>query len=298
MTRSSASPSTRRLFESVRWLMAVLAICAVLTSCSSSQSPTSPSNNGSGTQTRIIGLTGSLAFGQVAVGSQAAQTFSVRNDGNSSLTISRLTYSGSGTGSSVFTASATTGVVSPGGSLTITVFFSPTAAITYNGTLTVEADHTSGTSTLAVSGTGTTGTTTPPPAAARYNVSGTVTDSFSRGVLPNVFVEVASGPDAGRETKTDNAGRFTLSGLSGGAIAISVSATSYLTATRQLTLTSNTQLDFVIDRAGASSSGGTRTRIGALCRDGWISAATGSGACSSHNGVQCWRYTDGSCTNP
>jgi hypothetical protein len=41
-----------------------------------------------------------------------------------------------------------------------------------------------------------------------------------------------------------------------------------------------------------------RTRIGAVCRDGTLSGATGSGACSSHGGVSCWRYSDQTCTNP
>jgi hypothetical protein len=33
-------------------------------------------------------------------------------------------------------------------------------------------------------------------------------------------------------------------------------------------------------------------RIGARCRDGWRSHATGSGACSSHGGVAEWLYAD------
>jgi len=32
-------------------------------------------------------------------------------------------------------------------------------------------------------------------------------------------------------------------------------------------------------------------RIGAVCNDGWISSATGSGACSNHGGVKYWRYS-------
>ena len=36
------------------------------------------------------------------------------------------------------------------------------------------------------------------------------------------------------------------------------------------------------------SSGGGRT--GAMCRDGWVSSATGSGACSWHGGVDYWLY--------
>jgi hypothetical protein len=40
---------------------------------------------------------------------------------------------------------------------------------------------------------------------------------------------------------------------------------------------------------------GPATRIGATCNDGTSSTAIGSGACSSHGGVRCWRYSDGSC---
>ncbi len=41
-----------------------------------------------------------------------------------------------------------------------------------------------------------------------------------------------------------------------------------------------------------------RHRIGATCKDGWASAATGSGACSHRGGVSCWQYSDGTCTKP
>ncbi|KKL78476.1 hypothetical protein LCGC14_2024460 [marine sediment metagenome] len=35
-----------------------------------------------------------------------------------------------------------------------------------------------------------------------------------------------------------------------------------------------------------------RQRIGAVCNDGTQSSATGSGACSSHGGVNHWLYKD------
>jgi hypothetical protein len=41
-----------------------------------------------------------------------------------------------------------------------------------------------------------------------------------------------------------------------------------------------------------------RHRVGAMCNDGTESSATGSGACSHHGGVQCWEYSDGTCTKP
>jgi hypothetical protein len=47
-----------------------------------------------------------------------------------------------------------------------------------------------------------------------------------------------------------------------------------------------------------SAAQGDRHRIGAVCKDGTTSTATGSGACSHHGGVSCWQYSDGTCTKP
>ena len=49
---------------------------------------------------------------------------------------------------------------------------------------------------------------------------------------------------------------------------------------------------------GGSATQTTRHRIGAVCNDGTSSTATGSGACSHHGGVSCWKYSDGTCTKP
>jgi len=40
----------------------------------------------------------------------------------------------------------------------------------------------------------------------------------------------------------------------------------------------------------AASSCHPGHRVGAVCNDGWISSATGSGACSHHGGVNHWIY--------
>jgi hypothetical protein len=45
-------------------------------------------------------------------------------------------------------------------------------------------------------------------------------------------------------------------------------------------------------RTVAPSDYARHYRIGARCRDGWRSDATGSGACSWHGGVQEWLYAD------
>lgn len=58
------------------------------------------------------------------------------------------------TGPAGFTSSWTNGTIAPGMSQAVTIRFSPTAAQSYGGTLTVTADHTSGTNTIPISGTG------------------------------------------------------------------------------------------------------------------------------------------------
>jgi hypothetical protein len=63
------------------------------------------------------------------------------------------------------------------------------------------------------------------------------------------------------------------------------------------------RLLFTVALASVMAFGGMhaqepRHRIGAACKDGTSSTATGSGACSHHGGVSCWQYSDGTCTKP
>ena len=96
---------------------------------------------------RIIRLEGDLNFGDVQVGDSAQRNLTIYNDGNSTLTVSSISYPTGFSGN-------WSGPISAGGSQNVTVTFSPTQAITYNGTLTVNSDKTSGTNTKSVSGTG------------------------------------------------------------------------------------------------------------------------------------------------
>jgi hypothetical protein len=48
----------------------------------------------------------------------------------------------------------------------------------------------------------------------------------------------------------------------------------------------------------ASQAQAPRHRVGAICNDKTSSTATGRGACSHHGGVNCWQYSDGTCTKP
>ncbi|NJL58900.1 MAG: choice-of-anchor D domain-containing protein, partial [Desulfobacteraceae bacterium] len=88
-------------------------------------------------------------FGNVNVGSTKQLTFTIGNSGNSTMTVSSITYPAG------FTGNWSGGTIAASGSRTVTVTFTPTAAQTYGGTVTVNSDKTSGTNTLQISGTGT-----------------------------------------------------------------------------------------------------------------------------------------------
>ncbi len=129
----------------------IIAGAVALASCGGG-SPTSPSGSGGSggnTQTRVITVSGNLAFGDVGVGASRDATITIANSGNATLTVSSLSISGGL--SSVVTASWTSGTIAPGASQTVTVRAQPTAAGALSGTLTVNGDQTSGTNSLAVS---------------------------------------------------------------------------------------------------------------------------------------------------
>jgi hypothetical protein len=97
--------------------------------------------------TRIIGLSGNLAFGSVVTNTTATATLTITNSGNSTMTVSSISYPSGFSG-------AWSGTVAAAGSQSVTVIFAPTAVTSYSGTVTVNCDATSGTSTMGASGTG------------------------------------------------------------------------------------------------------------------------------------------------
>lgn len=110
--------------------------------------------SGTGTAiTKVINLSGILAFGSVIQGQSLSSSLVVLNSGNSALAITGLTLP------SGFSTTFTSGTVAAGAQLIIPITFSPIALILYTGDITVNSNATSGTNFIVVSGTGVSGFT-------------------------------------------------------------------------------------------------------------------------------------------
>jgi hypothetical protein len=278
-----------------------LGLCVALYACgSNSTAPTTPSTTQQ-TATKIVTLSGNLAFGNVEVGKQTAATLDIRNTGTASVTVSGMSISSGLT--AVYTSSWTSGTIAAGATQSATIFFNPAEAKAYTGTLSVNGDQSSGTNAISISGTGTVPTAT-------YTLSGFVNDGTTglSGRIANATVRVTDGANAGKSSVTDSSGAYSISGLTAGTFTISISITNFQTSTNSITLSSNTALDFSLARGSSSpapSPSGPSPTPGpngdtcpasqapsgstAACKDGSFSQSQNRpGTCSSHGGVLCW----------
>jgi hypothetical protein len=132
----------------------VLAAATATTACTSGSATGPSSNNNSNNNappSRVVSVTGNLAFGEVLLGSFRDATMTIANSGNAPLAVSGLSVTG-GLASHI-TASWTSGTIAAGGSQAVNVRFAPTAAGSFSGTMVVNTDSTSGANSVAISGT-------------------------------------------------------------------------------------------------------------------------------------------------
>jgi sugar lactone lactonase YvrE len=98
--------------------------------------------------TKILGVAGNLAFGDVGINKSAEKKITISNSGTATLQISNVTVPNG------FTVDKTSGQVAVGGTLDLTIAFNPTEQKAYTGKLVIISDATSGTNQVDVSGTG------------------------------------------------------------------------------------------------------------------------------------------------
>ncbi len=135
-----------------------------------------------------------------------------------------------------------------------------------------------------------------PPQPQSFTLAGVISDAATSMAVGGAAVRATDGAGTTRTDTTDGNGDYSLPALREGAVSLTVTASSFQSATRTINLTSDMRFDISLTPIPPPPS--SRYRVGAICTDGWRSDATGSGACSHHGGVRCWLYSDGSCTNP
>jgi len=211
----------------MRSLSRVLVLVVLAASACGKGSPTAPtraSNSTAGAAaTRVVSLGGSLNFGAVEIGKTSELTLTIGNAGTGSLSVTGITSPGG------YTPNWTSGTIAPGASQQVTVRFAPLAAQSYDGLLTVHGDHTAGTNTAPLSGTGA------ERAPGRATLTGTATEQGA-GVLGGATIEIRDGPDARTWTTTDETGRFTLAGLQPGDVTVRASKSGYTDTDQRITL--------------------------------------------------------------
>lgn len=97
---------------------------------------------------RIMSVTGDLAFGNVQAGMTATRTLTITNRGNDALNVFFINYPTGFSGS-------WSGVIAAGASQVVNVTFAPTISTNYSGTIAVSANQTFGANAVAVTGAGT-----------------------------------------------------------------------------------------------------------------------------------------------
>jgi hypothetical protein len=182
-------------FTMMQRLAGVLVASLAIAQCGGgggSSTPTSPTTTTTTTTpTRIISVTGSLAFGTVNVGSSRSASFTISNTGNSTLTIT-----GIGANTNFVTQSSlswTSGTIAAGGSQTVTITFTPTATGNFNGTVTVTGDQTSGTNTIGYTAEAVNNT----PFSGNWSGTYLVERCDGSGSLQDLFCSTPTGSRAG-----------------------------------------------------------------------------------------------------
>lgn len=233
-------------------LVASSLTCSLLAACSSPsvRSPSAPAATAASLAVSSVAATVEKA----SVSAVYKFTFQLKEtSGQSGATISSILFT-MPSGAATFTATytpATAQRVPPGGSLDlgpiqITDQAGPSTSLAAEASLTVKFVDDGGREGSAAG----TGPVTRPLA---YTVSGLITDGTSgpSGRMRDVLVEVIHGTNAGLQTRTDAGGNYAIAGIAPGTLTLSASTTDYETSTKEVNISGDTQVDFILPRIHA-----------------------------------------------
>src|ERR1700733_11430223 len=131
-------------------------------------SPSRIALSGTGTTTSAAELTAtpsSIAFGSVAVGSEATQTIKLANTGSAAVAISKVAFSGTGVSVSGVTAPMT---LDGGKSASLTVTYKPTSPTTLSGSVTITSNASDSSMVIGISATSTSSTLAATPSSVSF----------------------------------------------------------------------------------------------------------------------------------
>ncbi len=114
-------------------------------------SPAAISLSGTGVQSLIAVVPGSVSFGNVTVGVTNTQTMTIQNPGSASLTVTQAAMTGTGYSLSGLALPVS---IAPGGSVAFNVAFAPAAGSSYPSMLTLVSNAPNSPSSVSLSGTG------------------------------------------------------------------------------------------------------------------------------------------------
>jgi hypothetical protein len=159
-----------------------------------SSAPLTANWSGSGSASTLSITPASVNFGSVTVGTDATQTIKLANSGSSTITISKLTTSGTGMTTSGLSIPYTLGA---GKSATFTAEFKPTGASSVSGSVVLDSNASASTSTIPLSGKGVSSTVALTPSATTLSfgsvkVGSSGTESVTVTSSGNANVKISS----------------------------------------------------------------------------------------------------------
>src|ERR1700691_6245405 len=131
-------------------------------------SPSLVTLSGTGTTPGAAALTASpssVAFGSVAVGSEATQTIQLANTGSAAVAISKVAFSGTGVSVSGVTAPMT---LEGGKSASLTVTYKPTSPTTLTGSISITSNASDSSMVIGINATATSSTLAATPSSVSF----------------------------------------------------------------------------------------------------------------------------------
>jgi hypothetical protein len=138
---------------------------SVMITSNAPSSPTSVGLTGTGVQGQLTANPGTVAFGNIAVGSTGSQTINLTNGGSTSVTISQASVSGTGFAISGLTTPLT---LTAGQTTSFTATLVPSVPGALTGTLTINSNAPNPITTIPLNGTGAQPTIVLTPASVSF----------------------------------------------------------------------------------------------------------------------------------